>query len=61
VFAVAGELAVDADQSDLVIDVGPGEAEHFADPQARVGASCPASMIAARFAASAVSRPVRAS
>jgi hypothetical protein len=37
VFAVAGELAVDADQSGLVVDVGPGEAERFADPEAGVG------------------------
>jgi hypothetical protein len=37
VLAVAGELAVDADQSGLVIDVGPGEAERFADPEAGVG------------------------
>jgi hypothetical protein len=37
VFAVAGELAVDADQSRLVVDVGPGEPERFADPEAGVG------------------------
>ena len=37
VFAVAGELAVDADQAGLVVDVGPGEAERFANPQPCVG------------------------
>jgi hypothetical protein len=37
VFAVAGELAVDAAQAGLVVDVGPGEAERFADPQSCVG------------------------
>ena len=36
-FAVAGELAVDADQAVVVVDVGPGEAERFADAQAAVG------------------------
>jgi hypothetical protein len=34
---VAGELVVDADQSGLVVDVGPSEAERFADPKAGVG------------------------
>ena len=37
VFAAAGELPVDADQSGLVVDVGPGEAECFADTQVGVG------------------------
>jgi hypothetical protein len=36
-FALAGELPVDADQASLVVDVGSGETERFADPQARVG------------------------
>ena len=35
--AAAGELAVDADQPGVVVDVGPGEAERFADPEAGVG------------------------
>jgi hypothetical protein len=35
--AVAGELAVHADQAGGVVDVGPGEAECFADPEAGVG------------------------
>ena len=34
VFALAGELAVDADEPVVVVDVGPGEAERFADPRA---------------------------
>jgi hypothetical protein len=34
VFAVAGELAVDVDQAFVVVDVGPGEAERFAESQA---------------------------
>ena len=37
VVAVAGELPVDTDQSGLVVDVSPGEAERFADPEAAVG------------------------
>src|SRR5712691_662332 len=36
-WTVPGELGVDADQPGLVVDVGPGEAERFADPQAGVG------------------------
>jgi hypothetical protein len=36
VFALAGELAVDADQAVGVVDVGPGQAERFADPQTAV-------------------------
>jgi hypothetical protein len=35
--AVAGELPVHAHQGLVVVDVGPGEAERFADPQAGVG------------------------
>jgi hypothetical protein len=37
VVAVSGELAVDADQAVVVVDVGPGEAERFADGDAGVG------------------------
>jgi hypothetical protein len=37
VLAVAGELPVDADQPGVEVNVGPGEAERFADPQAGVG------------------------
>ncbi len=35
--ALAGELAVDAQELLLVVDVGPGKPEGFADPQAGVG------------------------
>jgi hypothetical protein len=35
--ALTGELAVDADEAVVVVDVGPGESERFADPQAGVG------------------------
>ena len=34
VFALAEELAVDADQPVVVVDVGPSESERFADPGA---------------------------
>jgi hypothetical protein len=37
VLAVAVELAVDADQPGVEVDVGPGEAERFADTQTGVG------------------------
>jgi hypothetical protein len=37
VHALAGELPVDADHTGLVVDVGPGEPERLADPQAGVG------------------------
>jgi hypothetical protein len=36
VFTAAGELPVDADQSGLVVDVGPGEAECLPDARAGV-------------------------
>jgi hypothetical protein len=36
VFALAGELAVDADQAVVVVDVGPGKAECLANPEAGV-------------------------
>jgi hypothetical protein len=37
VYAVAGELAVDANHAGVVDEIGPSEAERFADPEAGVG------------------------
>jgi hypothetical protein len=52
VYAVAGELAVDANHAGVVDEIGPSEAERFDDPEAGVGEELEQRPVALRRAAS---------